>query len=266
MKCVACDSYTFQLIFEKNSCQIEKCLVCGLVQVTNRPSKEEVVAIYDKDFFETYYRELENNRKKQRYEYLNFNNKLDQIEKRTAKKGNILDIGCSFGFFLDAARQRGWTVAGIDLAEYAAKFAAQRFGIRVINKTITEAEFEENSFDVITMWNTIEHLINPKQELEHLSNFLKDDGLLVVSTANVDSLRARIEGRRWRIWIPPEHLSFFSPQTMRNLFDKCGLVIFDQETAVPYEGCLRKLKIYNLLDKLKVSDNVVYYARKLEMN
>ena len=174
-----------------------------------------------------------------------------------------MDVGCSFGFFMDAARQRGWTVAGIDVSKYAADYATQRLGLLVENKTIMEAKFEEKSFDVITMWYVIEHLPNPKQVLRYLSNFMKDDGLLVMGTSNVDSYRARIQGKRWRIWIPPEHLLYFSPNSMRNLLKKCNLELIDLETALPYEKYIRKVKLYGLLDKLKLSDNVIYYAKKV---
>ena len=264
MACLICGSEAFQFLFEKNNCRIEKCSICDLVQVTNIPPMEQVEEGYDEDFFEKYYKDLESNQKRQRYVYLNFHNKVDQIEKRIIERGKILDVGCSFGFFMDVARQRGWTVAGIDVSKYAADYATQRLGLLVENKTIMEAKFEEKSFDVITMWYVIEHLPNPKQVLRYLSNFMKDDGLLVMGTSNVDSYRARIQGKRWRIWIPPEHLLFFSPKSMRNLLKKCNLELIDLETALPYEKYIRKVKLYGLLDKLKLSDNVIYYAKKVK--
>jgi 2-polyprenyl-3-methyl-5-hydroxy-6-metoxy-1,4-benzoquinol methylase len=264
MSCVICHSKSFQFLFEKNNYRIEKCLGCRLVQVTNIPPLEQIEEEYDQDFYTEHYGDLERNGKKQRYEYLNFNNKLDQIEKRIERKGNILDVGCSFGFFLDAARHRGWRVAGIEISEHAAKYAAERLKLVVLNKPIIEADFEQGSFDVITMWAVIEHLPNPKEILQHLSKLLKDDGMLVVHTGNVDSYRARIEGRRWRQWIPPVHLLYFSPQVMRTLFKQCDLQLVDQETCLPYEKYFRKARLYSLLNKLKLSDNVIYYAKKMD--
>ena len=143
MSCVICDSEAFQFLFEKNNCRIEKCSICGMVQVTNMPPREQVEDGYDEDFFEEYYKGLECNQKKQRYVYLNFHNKVDQIEKRIRERGKIMDVGCSFGFFMDAARQRGWTVTGIDVSKYAADYATQRLGLLVENKTIMEAKFAD---------------------------------------------------------------------------------------------------------------------------
>jgi 2-polyprenyl-3-methyl-5-hydroxy-6-metoxy-1,4-benzoquinol methylase len=262
MSCIICDSQRFRFLFEKNSYRIEKCLACELVQVTNVPETEQLEVGYDQNFYEKYYKNLEKDYKKQRYEYLNFQNKIDQIEKRLGKKGKILDVGCSFGFFLDAARERGWNVAGIELSEYAAAYASQRFGLSVVNKSILDAEFEGNSFDVITMWYVIEHLPNPKQVLQHLSNFLKEDGMLVVSTPNVESYRMKIQGKKWRIWIPPEHILYFSPKTIKKLCKQCCLQIIGYETALPYEKYFRQSRLYPFLNALKLSDNIVYYVKK----
>jgi len=261
MLCVICGSGAFHLQFEKDTYRIEKCSLCDLVQVTNIPPIQKIEECYDKGFFETYYGDLSSNNRKQRYEYLNFGNKLDQIEKRLGRRGRLLDVGCSFGFFLDAARQRGWSVAGVELSGYAAAYARQKFGLTVINKPILDAKLDKKSFDVITMWYVIEHL-NPKEVLEHLRNLLKDDGMVVVSTANVESYRARIEGRRWRMWIPPEHLLYFSPTTVKTLFYRCHLDVIHREAALPYERHFRKVGLYAWLNKLGVSDNIVYYARK----
>ena len=262
MLCVICGSGAFHFQFEKDTYRIEKCSLCDLVQVTNIPPIQKIEECYDKGFFETYYGDLSSNNRKQRYEYLNFGNKLDQIEKRLGRRGRLLDVGCSFGFFLDAARQRGWSVAGVELSGYAAAYARDKFGLTVINKPVLDAQCDTKSFDVITMWYVVEHLPNPKDVLGHLRSLLKDDGMLVVSTANVDSYRARSEGKRWRMWIPPEHLLYFCPTTIRHLFNSCDLEIIGYETALPYERYFRRMGLYPLMNRLQISDNVVYYARK----
>jgi len=233
-----------------------------MVQVTNMPSPRQVEEEYDENFFQKYYKDLERNNRKQRYTYLNSNNKLDQIEKRTRKKGKILDVGCSFGFFLDAARQRGWSVAGLEVSKHAGEYARNRLGLWVENRTITEAKFEKKHFDVITLWYVVEHLPNPKEVLMYLTSFLKDKGMLVVGTPNVNSFRARIHRKKW--FIPPVHVLYFSPKTIGNLFKKCKLELIDQELAFPYEKYLRKYRLFNLLNKIKLGDNVIYYAKKAE--
>jgi 2-polyprenyl-3-methyl-5-hydroxy-6-metoxy-1,4-benzoquinol methylase len=228
------------------------------------PAAEEVPAVYDKDFFDTAYSGLESDGRKQRYVYLNFRNKLEQIEKRVGRRGKLLDVGCSFGFFLDAARQRGWSVEGVDISSYAAKYASCRFKLSVQNAAVTEARFAPQAFDVITLWEVVEHLPRPVEALRHLSRFLTDDGIMVFGTPNVASYLAMLQGKRWRNWEPPAHLLYFSPQSMNRLFEECNLKMIDHETAVPYERYLRKMGLYPFLDKLKVSDKVIYYAAKAD--
>lgn len=262
MECAICSSLDFRFLFERNRYRIEKCIACSLVQVTNMPAPEDVHQVYDKAFFDTAYAGLETNGRRQRYVYLNFENKLEQIERRIGHHGKILDVGCSFGFFLDAARQQGWSVEGVDISPYAASYVRSHFNLSVQNAAVTETEYPSQSFDVITMWEVIEHLPNPIRALQHLSGFLKDNGLIVLGTPNVDSYLAMIQGKRWRNWEPPAHLLYFSPKTMGRLFDQCNLKMIHHESAVPYEKYVRRMKVYRLIDKLKLSDKIIYYAGK----
>jgi 2-polyprenyl-3-methyl-5-hydroxy-6-metoxy-1,4-benzoquinol methylase len=226
------------------------------------PALDSVPEVYDKAFFDAAYRDLDVDGRKQKYVYLNFGNKLDQIERRIGRKGRLLDVGCSFGFFLDAARQRGWSVEGIDISAYAAQYARSRFNLSVQNVPVTEARFPEQSFDVITMWEVVEHFPTPVQALQHLSQFLRPEGMIVLGTPNVASYLATIQGKRWRNWEPPAHLLYFSPETMSHLIDRCNLKMIDHESAIPYEKYFRGLGLYRLIDKLKLSDKTVYYASK----
>ena len=262
MACVICECAEFRFLFERDRFRIEKCMSCELVQVTNMPAPEEFPQVYDRAFFDEAYTGLETSDKAQRYVYLNFGNKLDQIERRIGRRGKLLDVGCSFGFFLDAARQRGWSVEGVDISAYAASYARSHLNLSVQQAAVTEAQFPNQSFDVITMWEVIEHLPQPIQALQHLSRLLKDDGMMVYGTPNVDSYLTKIQGQRWRNWEPPAHLLYFSPVTMQRLFDRCNLKMIDHESAVPYEKYLRRLAVYPLIDKLKLSDKTIYYAAK----
>jgi hypothetical protein len=112
------------------------------------------------------------------------------------------------------------------------------------------------------MWEVVEHLPRPVEALRHLSCFLANDGIMVFGTPNVASYLARVQGKRWRNWEPPAHLLYFSPQTMDRLFEECDLKMIHHETAVPYERYWRKMRVYSLIDKLKLSDKVIYYAAK----
>ena len=262
MACALCDYSDFRFVVERKHFRIDMCQSCELVQVTNVPGEEKLYQIYDTAWFEYYYAGLEKSVRQQRYVYLNFKNKLEQIERRIGGQGKILVVGCSFGFFLDSARQRGWFVEGLDVSAHIVEYARSKLNLSVQCVPITEANYPEKSFDVITMWYVMEHLPNPKASLRYLSHLLKDNGILVIGTPNVDSNIARLQGKRWRMWLPPEHLLYFSPRTMGELLRRCNLEIIHHEAALPYEGYLRRMKLYELVNKMNLSDNVIYYAKK----
>jgi 2-polyprenyl-3-methyl-5-hydroxy-6-metoxy-1,4-benzoquinol methylase len=260
--CRICQSAQFEPRFKKDGFTIDKCVRCGLTQVTNAPTAPQIRSYYDKEFFDTYYESLQKDEKTRKYEYRKFDCRLDQIERWAGRKGKLLDIGCSFGFFLDTARRRGWDVHGLEIAEYAADYARTQLGIPVTASTLCNSDFPANFFDVVTMWNVIEHLANPLETLQHVHRVLKPAGVLVLTTGNVESLVARLQRTRWRMLIPPIHLMHFSPSTITRALNACQLDLVEQTYALPYEFLLQRMRVIGLVRKLNISDKMLVYARK----
>jgi 2-polyprenyl-3-methyl-5-hydroxy-6-metoxy-1,4-benzoquinol methylase len=261
--CRICSSEKFEARFEKNGFRIEKCLYCGLVQVTNPPQPSEIDSYYDDNFFDKHYQKLQTDPKTQGYEYGKFNYRLEEIEKRTRGKGRILDVGCSFGFFMDAAKKRGWKTDGVEISEFAANYARDKLGINVVNKPLNEANFDAGFFDVVTLWNVIEHLPDPIELMREIYRILKPAGMIVLTTGNAESLLARITRERWRVLIPPIHLSYFAPATIKYLLNSCDLELIEKTYPLPYESLLNKFRLLELVKKLKVSDKMLIYAKKM---
>ena len=262
-RCRICNSEKLFFLLEKNNFRIDKCAHCGLVQVRNAPSKEEIVAIYDKEFFDIHYTNWQNDQNKIRDEYSKFDYRLREIERKVEKRGIILDVGCSFGFFLDVARGRGWQTYGVEVSDFAAQYAMKELGLEVIKTPLTESNLRKKFFDVVTMWNVIEHLENPCENVDYIHKILKDNGLLVLTTGNVESYVAKIQRKNWRMFMPPTHLFHFSPKSINYLLKKCGFNVIEESTVLPYEVLLEKFKLINLVKKLKVSDKMLIYARKI---
>lgn len=261
--CRICSSERFEPRFEKNGFRIEICLHCGLAQVTNPPSPSEIDSYYDDNFFDKHYQKLQTDPKRQGYECRKFNYRLEEIEKRTRGNGTILDVGCSFGFFLDAAKKRGWKIDGVEISEFAANYARNNLGINVINKPLNEANFDARFFDVVTLWNVIEHLYDPIELMREIHRILKRGGMLVLTTGNAESLLARLQRERWRMLIPPIHLSYFAPSTIKRLLNSCDLELIEQTYALPYESLLKKFGLLEFVKKFKVSDKMLIYAKKM---
>ncbi|MDV2502388.1 MAG: class I SAM-dependent methyltransferase [bacterium] len=146
---------------------------------------------------------------------------------------NILDIGCGMGFFLDEVQSRGWKAAGIEISEYAGLFARERFNLEVsIGAFPLEVTTTGGPFDVVTLWDAIEHFKDPRASLETVHGLLRLGGLCVLTTGDVSSLVARLSGSRWHLYSFPEHLFFYSPRSIRALLESVGFRV----TALKYES------------------------------
>lgn len=137
------------------------------------------------------------------------------------RKGKILDIGCATGLLLDEAKKQGWQAYGIELSRWAVNFAREKFNLDIYEGLLAEAKFPYNYFDAVVMIDVIEHLPNPKKTLEEIRRILKPDGMLCISTPDIDSFLSRLLAARW--WgIQHSHLYYFSKKTLTNLLDATG--------------------------------------------
>ena len=142
--------------------------------------------------------------------------------------GNLLDIGCSKGMFMAVARQAGWETLGLDFNADAVKFAQDVWGLNALVGNAEDFGFGDRKFDLITMWDVIEHLPNPVAFLQTLRGMLKPKGLLAFETPNAASLYAKLRGRSWG-W-GPHHLYYFTPETTEKMLTQLGFVVRSMET------------------------------------
>lgn len=144
--------------------------------------------------------------------------------------GKLLDVGCGGGRFLKRMKRRGWQVEGIDFDAQATKKVTARFGIKTHVGDLTQCALPADSFDVITMSQSIEHLYDPNAVLRESLRILKPGGLLVMTTPNVMSIGAKEFGASWRGWEAPRHLHLFSVPSLQRLTQKAGFEISEART------------------------------------
>jgi 2-polyprenyl-3-methyl-5-hydroxy-6-metoxy-1,4-benzoquinol methylase len=118
-----------------------------------------------------------------------FGESLRNIVTLKPDKGKLLDVGCGLGIFLYLARQAGWETCGVDISPYAARYAREKFGLEVYDHdSIKQRVDQSGPFDVITLWDSIEHFPDPLGMLKQINSYLQDDGLLMLNTPNEESL------------------------------------------------------------------------------
>jgi SAM-dependent methyltransferase len=136
--------------------------------------------------------------------------------------GRALDIGCGGGEFLSELRKQGWSVYGMEINTHIATFAHNQRGIDMIAGDAHELAYAKNTFDLITLWDTLEHFKDPRRALNDASLVARPSALLVVSTPNPDSLEARWFGPYWAGWDIPRHLNLFSRSTLTWMIEEEG--------------------------------------------
>jgi SAM-dependent methyltransferase len=154
---------------------------------------------------------------------------LDRIARACGRTGTLLDIGAATGFFMGMARERGWKATGVEVSDHASRTARSR-GLDVRTGMLTGQDFEDSTFDAITMWDVIEHMEDPASAVIKSGALLKSGGVLAINTPDSGSLVSKVAGRRWHMVIPPEHLNLFSAQSLRILLESCGFEVLETAT------------------------------------
>jgi ubiquinone/menaquinone biosynthesis C-methylase UbiE len=137
----------------------------------------------------------------------------------------LLDIGCGSGGFLRALSLGGaWRGVGMDIHPAALDIARSQ-GVRVWCGEASAVGLPSASFEVVTMWEVIEHVPAPRQALSEVRRVLKPGGSLLLGTPNSAGWQARCWGEHWIGWDVPRHLQVFSFQTLRRALEEAGFVV-----------------------------------------
>jgi SAM-dependent methyltransferase len=261
-KCVCCNSNEITNIFSKENFDYFKCNNCGLIFIY--PVPLDLEKVYTKEYFtggkEGFgYVNYDNDKEPMRSTFIKY---LNLLEKLYPQKGDLLDIGAASGFFMQMAKDRGWRVRGIEISDYAAELGRSK-GLDVRTDSLDSANFGQNSFDVITVWDVLEHLPDPESSLKKINSWLKTDGLLAVNTPDSSSWYAKIMGKKWHLYIPPEHIFHFTPTSLQFLgkrfgFDlvistKIGKKFTIQYILVFVQNWLNLSKLSKIISRISIS-------------
>ena len=217
-----CCGETVQLapLFTKNGYVFVRCRVCGLQYVNQLPAPAQVRAIYGEEFFHVG-RKFSGDpasagliKARHRVEAVR---RLSGVGRR-----RWLDVGCATGDFLVCAASVVDEVSGVELSAFAVEKARER-DLDVTTDDFLQAGVSSAAFDVVSMWDYVEHVPDPAANLKKAYDVLQPGGYRALIPGDVDSLLARLAGRFWHLMIPPRHLYFFSPVTIRRLVTAAGL-------------------------------------------
>lgn len=235
--CPVCQSQTFEdyltvkdYTVSQEQFKIITCKKCGFNFTNPRPDKDEIVKYYQAESYISHTNTSKGLISKIYQEVRKFTlkGKLNLINSLSPKKGKILDVGCGTGMFLNVARQNGWKVNGIE-PDAGARAIAEKINQIEIKKEILSA-FQNETFDIISLWHVLEHVHQLNETIECLKARLSQDGSLIIAVPNHESKDAEIYQEQWAAYDVPRHLYHFSQRSIKELFAKHG---FELKKTLP---------------------------------
>lgn len=210
-KCAVCGAKVNRILVSRDGHDVYQCDSCGLGFTFPQP--DSIAEQYDSGYFDLY-------RRRRRFRLRRADSRLRIIE-LLVEPGRLLDIGCSLGYFVEAAAARGWSASGVEISPDASA-EARGFGLDVRAGTLQEAGFPDGSFDCVTMWDVLEHVPDPVAHMLEVRRVLAPAGLVVIGTPDLGHPMRVIKRERWRHLKPAEHIFYFRESSISRLFQKSG--------------------------------------------
>ncbi|MDD3905553.1 MAG: class I SAM-dependent methyltransferase [Candidatus Omnitrophica bacterium] len=222
--CPLCGSGVRQIVFGRLDVNIVRCGGCGCGYTDKFPI--DTADVYSDNSYiglarSGYLDNVEYRKKRFAAERLGLIEKYAATEPGSSR---LLDVGCGTGWFLEAARERGYDIAGQELGKGLAKFTSEKLNIKVWDVPLSEKP-DVSGFDVITLFDVIEHIPDPKNMVRNIRKLLKPGGIAMIYTPNFDSLAFRYMKEKSNLVMPAEHLFYFTPSSLRAILEENNLEV-----------------------------------------
>lgn len=217
LKCDICE----QSVWEKYSPQLIRCAICGLVRAVSNPTHEELNLIYQHDYFfgDEYFNYINDRPALEK----NFSLRLKRLSSFLNLKSSVIEIGSSYGFFLNLCKVKVRKVVGYDVVKEGVDYAINNFGVEAHCDNFLNYSGPE--VDMVCLWDVIEHFPNPGEFINKISKVVKSNGYIAFTTGDIGSFMAKMRGERWRLIHPPTHLFYFDRKSITKLLKKNGFTL-----------------------------------------
>lgn len=264
-ECVVCGKNSDKPLYDG----ILKCCVCGHIYSDISLRDKDIFRLYGESYF--FGDEYNNYLAEQKVLLKNFKLRLKILRTliNSTYHKNLLEIGCAYGFFLSLAAELFNTAQGVDICETGIRYAQENLKLDVINADFLKHDFGYKKYDVVCLWDTIEHLRSPQLYLEKASTHMSSGSFIAITTGDIDSLNAKIKKNKWRMIHPPTHIHYFSKKTLGKMLNNYGFEIvynrycgfYRSIDLIAYRTLALNKKcvwLYDALRKTKIADFNVY--------
>jgi 2-polyprenyl-3-methyl-5-hydroxy-6-metoxy-1,4-benzoquinol methylase len=197
-----------------------KCNNCGFRFAQKIPTVAELIAHYNQYGRNDYLSPVTIKR---------YHEILDQFEPYR-KTNKLIDVGCGIGYFLEEAKKRGWEVYGTEYTDEAITICRSK-GITMHQGALNPTDYSAGEFDVVTSFEVIEHINNPVEEMQHFHRLLRQGGAAYITTPNFDALERYVLKERYNVISYPEHLSYYTKNTLTRLMISQGFLPIETKTT-----------------------------------
>lgn len=215
--CPVCAGHSFSHRFTKQGEDFVLCDGCGLLLINPRPEMVAVEQTYDSDYSDHYIRKADKKLKRCK-------KWVARVKNRFQSTGRWLDVGCSAGFVVAAAEQAGYEAFGVEVEPAAVSYASDVLNLSNVSVGTLEAQhYPENYFDVVSMYDVIEHVPDLNSVVAELCRIVKPDGVIEIRTPDLGHWKTPKDLSQWKEVKPSEHLYYFNARTLTQLFQNHGL-------------------------------------------
>lgn len=233
VNCGICGSTNSEFLRQIRGLKIVQCKDCGCIYTNPRRvwnyddsdiPLQEKLSIYQQHYWPK--RKVSANR---------FWNESEKYR----RSGTLLEVGCGFGHFINESRLHGWSVTGVEIAHDEASWGREHFNLNIIH-SIDDAQLDGLQFDIITLWDVIEHVPDVLNLVHRCFDLLRPGGVLFIKTPNADGLvlkptwwSSAYLSLYWQLVYPAnpnQHIYHFTPAIMKKLLYEIGFVNSSLET------------------------------------
>lgn len=235
--CGLCGSRERSLMFKDGRFEVVTCKDCELTYVTPRLDDSTLI---DEVYGEKYWA----SEAAKAHGYTDYRSERPLYKKTYAKRmavvkrhfqspGRVLDVGCAAGYFLEVMKENGWDVTGLEPSDSIRERAAEALGAdNVRGGLLGQVDFGDQRFDLITMWDVIEHIPDPVAAVREVKKLLAPGGKFLIETQNIDSRAAKTLGPKWQHFKHFEHIYHFNAKTLGDVLTRGGFKMVENSARL----------------------------------